>query len=152
LNNGDVVECTWKNGVANGKGVFKYANGDVFECTWKNGKANGKGFMIYASGSVYECIGRMGWLTAKECGKVQMEPFLNVFGRTGMLTANEFEIECDGCLGRKPNGRGVKKLANGDVIEGEWKNGKLQSHALFKSADGDVSIMKASSVVDVGSD
>ena len=46
----------------------------------------------------------------------------------------------------------MQTFTNGDVIEGEWKDDKLDGDALFKNANGDVWVMKKSSLIDLGTD
>lgn len=55
----------------------------------------------------------------------------------------------DNWYGEKANGKGTMTLANGDVIEGEWKDNELNGNAFYKNANGKVWIMKASSLVDL---
>lgn len=38
----------------------------------------------------------------------------------------------------KMNGRGVYRFAYGDVLEGEWEDGKINGHGVIKSANDDV--------------
>lgn len=44
----------WRNGQAQGQGVFNHANGDVFEGTFAQDKANGFGAYKHKSGQRYE--------------------------------------------------------------------------------------------------
>ena len=34
------------NGKKHGKGKFSFKNGDMMDCTWRNGKPNGEGIVI----------------------------------------------------------------------------------------------------------
>ena len=63
LASGNVLDCTWKDGMAHGKGVLKNVNGTLFEGEYKDGKCKGEEVMqveIYVN-----VLGRMARLTAK---------------------------------------------------------------------------------------
>ena len=52
--NGDSLEAEFKDGVANGRGIFRRADGDRFEGEFKAGKREGHGVYLFADGGRYD--------------------------------------------------------------------------------------------------
>lgn len=53
LENG-VYQGSFKNGLKEGKGLYKYPNGDVYEGEWLNNEKSGYGIYKYSEGFFYE--------------------------------------------------------------------------------------------------
>ena len=49
---GDSYEGEWKAGLKNGQGVYRSANGDVFDGEWKADMMEGQGIFRFANGDV----------------------------------------------------------------------------------------------------
>lgn len=119
LTSGNVVECTWKDVMAHGKGVFKNVNGTLSEGEYKDGKRNGKEVMTSGSENVLECT----WKDGQAYGK----------GVRKYLNGEVFECTwTDGV----ETGKGAWKYSNGDMLEGIWKDGKVSGKGVQKYGNG----------------
>jgi len=125
-------ECEWNNDGMNGRGEIEFSNNDIYVGECRNGEPNGDGVMKYANGDEYVGIFNHG-----KADGIGLYKYSN---------GNVFEgLFKDG----DRNGKGVERLSNGCIIEGEWKDGELYGEAFFKSASGNVWVMKASCLVQI---
>lgn len=172
--NGDVFKAEYKDGWAHGSGILTYINGSVFRGAYKDGEREGHGVLQFSTGDVLECyfendeLNGSGVWTYQNGDKLEIEykngeacKGIKTFKCGDVLTCEKWTNGVELCSGffdqcswydEEAHGKGTLELANGDVIEGEWKNGKLQTHAFYKTARGDVFVMKSSDVVDCRDD
>ena len=139
--NGDVYEGDWKDDKLDGTGKMIYANDDKYEGNWKEDKRDGQGKMTY---EIYESK-----LVAPDIQgqKQQVDTYKVLDGKweddtfiegTSILTdgsiyKGEFGKLVDIVDTSKDtdkvsqaiffNGKGIMNYENGDVYEGDWKNG-----------------------------
>ena len=114
-----------------GHGTMKWTDGAVYQGQWQNGKRHGKGVMRYGSsdstwedGDVFEGIWR--WNEIADGFEGTM-----TFADGGLYVGKWFK-------GLQHNG-GIYTYPNGDVFEGEFKNGaRLDAHGKMKYANGDI--------------
>jgi hypothetical protein len=139
--NGNVYEGNWKDDKRDGTGIMIYANDDVYEGDWKDGKRNGNGKMtyeIYKSKLVAPDIqGEEQQVDTYKVldGKWEDDTFIEGTSilTDGSIYRGEFGKLVDIVDTSKDtdkvsqaiffNGKGKMTYANGDVYEGDWKNG-----------------------------
>ena len=130
---------TWKNNSFTGWGRIIYNNGQVFEGKFENGKLNGKGVYkykdnLYIGDFVNSIRQGKGILINKRYryhgqfnkGKI------DGYGKIIFYENNEGQGEYEGFF--KDNiieGKGIMKWKNGNVYEGEMKNGKMNGTGKF---------------------
>lgn len=98
---GEVYEGEWKNGIRHGYGACTTSNGDRYNGNWMNDKINGQGTYYYPDGTVYDGE----WKNGERCGHGILTTALGVY-------EDEWE-------GDSPSNRGVWRLPNGEVLEGD---------------------------------
>ena len=101
---GNRYDGAWKDDRAHGYGkkTFK-KTGDVHEGYYVKDKRQGWGMYIWANGDKYVGNWHRGIMQEKELSYGLAETFIKVVGKG------------------KNDWQGVKKLANGDVYDGEWR-------------------------------
>ena len=50
---GNEYEGEWRDGLREGKGVYRFKNGSIYDGDWKAGKMSGRAFYRFADGSSY---------------------------------------------------------------------------------------------------
>ena len=115
---GDHYEGEWKNGRFNGKGTLTYADGSVYEGEFVDDKKNGEGTYTKADGTVVT----ENWIYGKKVETLTLEDGTYTGGVT------------DG----KPDGQGKMEYTNGQVYEGEWKNGVRSGQGTHTTSSGNV--------------
>jgi len=98
----------WKNGMAHGYGIQKYAEGGGYEGEWKNNKRHGKGTMTWPNGDKY--VGD--WKNDKAEGEG------NLVLINGTKYIGEFKKD-------KYHGNGTMTQKDGKIIKGLWKKGNF---------------------------
>ena len=117
----------WKNAKRHGYGTYIWANGDKYVGEWQNGKTNGQGTKTWKKyGDKY--VGEL---------KDDLE-----HGHGILIYANGTKYEGKWKKG-KPNGEGVVtygKMSNtpGDRYEGQIKEGKMHGEGIFYFANGQI--------------
>lgn len=110
----DTYEGQWDDGLKHGQGTYTYDNGDVYSGQWHYGRKCGQGKFSYKSGDSY--VGH--WKDDELHG------------------LGEFVVVCHGARGSSKytgewsagtrHGSGTEVRDDGDVITGNWVDGKLQ--------------------------
>lgn len=108
---GDAYEGQWSNDKRSGKGKYKYACGDTYDGEWLDGMYHGQGSYIGSlnGGGGDEYIGE--WAADKPHGRGRY-----LYRETGATYEGDFAAG-------KPNGQGKYTTANGEVREGNWRDG-----------------------------
>ncbi len=134
-----IYEGDFADNWINGYGTCTWPSGDHYEGEWKNGKFNGKGTMTYAGGSVYEGEfvdnkknGEGIW--TKSDGTVVTENW--IYGKKVETLTLEDGTYTGGVTDGKPDGQGKMEYTNGQVYEGEWKNGVRSGQGRCTWPDG----------------
>lgn len=99
-------EGDWKNGRAEGKGVYYYNDGGKYEGEFKNDKKEGQGIYYYKNGDKYQGS----WKNDQMEGK-------------GVYYYSNERYEGD-WKNNRCEGKGVYYFSNGDSQIGSYKNGK----------------------------
>ena len=101
----------WRTNVQHGIGMHIQESGLIYSGSWKNGKRNGWGNFFYPNGEV---------LFAK---------FKNdqIASKNGIYILKDDSIVQGKMTMQGPTGNCIRILANGDVIEETWLNGKLNN-------------------------
>ena len=74
-NNGDRYVGQVLNGLREGKGIYYHNDGDILECVWRNDKAEGKGIYYKGDGTRYEGNFQNNELQGKIIINYNNEPF-----------------------------------------------------------------------------
>ena len=134
-----IYEGDFADNWINGYGTCTWPSGDHYEGEWKNGKFNGKGTITYAGGSVYEGEfvdnkknGEGIW--TKSDGTVVTENW--IYGKKVETLTLEDGTYTGGVTDGKPDGQGKMEYTNGQVYEGEWKNGVRSGQGRCTWPDG----------------
>ncbi len=134
-----IYEGDFADNWINGYGTCTWPSGDHYEGEWKNGKFNGKGTLTYAGGSVYEGEfvdnkknGEGIW--TKSDGTVVTENW--IYGKKVETLTLEDGTYTGGVTDGKPDGQGKMEYTNGQVYEGEWKNGVRSGQGRCTWPDG----------------
>ena len=156
LKNGDIYEGDFKDDRRTGKGRLTLKNGDIYEGDFVDGKETGKGKYTWKNGNVYEGDfvddrmagkGKYMWDNGRNfCegdfvnGKLvrRKEPEL-----VGDSTNVVEELHSDGrytenLIDGKRTGKGVLRLPNGDVYEGDFVDGKRTGKGVLHFQNGNV--------------
>ena len=104
--NGDFIVCHFKKDKAEGDGAIYYKNGDYYKGKISNNDAHGKGVFWYKDGRKYEGAFANGHKSG--------------YGVINWLDGSKYEGQWD----KVQNGHGKYTTAKGQVIEGEFANGK----------------------------
>ena len=155
MTDGGVYAGEWKAGKREGTGKFTAANGDVYEGEYSDGKMEGIFKITTARGRVEEVEYKAGikvksglavnrsllWLS------IAVRSSCAVLGLWCIWTEEQVHVKANGRRWHpqgefwdgKKHGFGKYTWANGDVYEGEWKDG-TQGHGFGKYtlAHGDV--------------
>lgn len=113
---GHRYEGEWKNGTMNGKGTLKYADGNIYEGEFVDGKKHGEGIWTKLDGTAVT----ENWIYGKKVETLTLED--------GTYTG--------GVTDSKPDGQGKMEYTNGQVYEGEWKNGVRSGQGRCTWPDG----------------
>jgi hypothetical protein len=141
-NNGDTFDGDFKNGYIEGFGVFQKGS-CIYKGEWKNNLAHGLGECKHVDGSVYKGSWDKGKKVFGTLyfpnGDVYEGNFLNqdIHGR-GIMKYNDYSVyEGDFVLGQK-HGYGIKTMTNGNRYEGFWKFDKREGFGTIYYLCGDV--------------
>lgn len=110
--NGEIYEGEVKDGIISGKGKITYANGDSYEGGFKDNYEHGDGVYTFADGSKENVTYNKGVLYVTDM------KYTNARGTTGTYTGGW------NYQNKWPEGQGAIKYDNGDVLEGEFKDGE----------------------------
>ncbi len=126
-----------------GRGVMKRSDGSYYDGEWKDGEQVGQGYgkTILEDGSVYEgelVDGRFcGHGTVTKDGELiydcEFDGGKPRLGFMKMEDGGDYRGEIDDF---SPCGNGVMKYPNGDVYEGDWKDGLRDGSGVLRLADG----------------
>ena len=151
--NDDIYEGEFKDGKPNGKGKFIFANGYVYEGEFKDGKPDGENVVIKYSDNTYY-IGKV------ENGKFT-EGTIHINGKEYKVENGKIKDGIEVYNGKKleeseanlyiddglnitisnqdeKNGLGFILYSDGDVYEGEFKNGELNGQGKITYSNGDI--------------
>ena len=120
-NNGQVFEGKFNNHILSGKGIYKFKD-VLYVGTFENGIRQGKGVLITDN---FKYEGQFNG------GKI------DGYGKIVFLGSNVLECEYEGTF-RQNNieGNGIMKWKNGNMYQGEIKNGKMNGRGRFIPKDG----------------
>ena len=132
--NGDEYTGQWIDGNwEDGEGTYKYASGAAYTGQWKDGEKNGKGTYTNINGVNF--LGN--WVNDKLEGKNHVQVTTVTLDKIKQ-TEKPSNAQYSGCIqGDCENGSGAYKYENGDVYNGEWKDGKRNGSGDCKYSDGD---------------
>jgi hypothetical protein len=143
FSNGTIYIGEWKDTLFNGKGVLTCTDGMVYNGEWKNAKKNGFGSLTYATGQNYTGYWRNGEFHGQGVLTLNADSILVGEWRDGIL------LSCMGItpLDSNPNswkysksgftGKGRMKMQNGDLYEGDWKNGWMTGNGIYINVYGE---------------
>jgi len=114
FNNGEIYEGEYSFNKRTGKGKYTYSSGDIYEGDWVDGTRHGKGKYIRKDGTVYEGD----FVYFKDKDKSMQH------GKGKITFANGKSYEGD-WANSVPNGKGKMIYPDGKVEEGDWKDGKF---------------------------
>ena len=135
---------TWKNNEFSGWGRIIYDNGQVFEGNYNNGKLSGKGIYKYKDvlyiGDFYNNRRQgKGILINKRYrynGQFNMGK-IDGYGKIIFYENREGQGEYEGFFkDNNMEGKGIMKWKNGNIYEGEMKNGKMNGTGRFIPSGG----------------
>jgi hypothetical protein len=107
-------EGEWKEGKANGKGIFYHLNGDVYEGEFVEDRANGYGVYYHKNGSKY--FGQ--WINDLKDGHGKEE------WEDGAYYEGDFKE------GRK-HGHGTYLWSDGSTYTGAWRNNNIEGSGKY---------------------
>jgi hypothetical protein len=154
-----ILEGIWENNqiknnqIKNGTGKKTYDNGDVYDGELKDGKHHGKGKYTFATGSIYDGdwedgkrtgYGKMKWgidgtkYPVKKGYTYEGQWQVDLFSGQGVLRNEAGEIIAEGIWENNQikNGFGKKTHENGDIYDGELKDGEPNGKGTYTFADG----------------
>uniref|UniRef100_A0A7S1UNY1 Uncharacterized protein n=1 Tax=Grammatophora oceanica TaxID=210454 RepID=A0A7S1UNY1_9STRA len=121
VDNGDVYEGEWNNGIRHGLGVYTWYEGDLYTGPWLDGRRHGHGTFVYSDGRLYDGE----YIHGKRQGKgVFTWPF-------GAKFEGEYE-------GDKRNGTGLYVYADGRQYSGSYKDDRPHGYGVEKDRHGRV--------------
>lgn len=112
-------------GVPYGYGTFTSEAGDKYVGNWKDGLAEGNGTFAWANGDKY--VGRFN--NGKRNGRGTF-----TWGENSEWAGDKY---VGNFIDDYRNGQGTYYYSNGNVYEGEWKNGESNGQGTFTWPDGD---------------
>ena len=119
--NGHVFEGKFNNSIMNGKGVYKYKD-ILYVGNFENGIRQGKGVLLTKN---FQYKGQFSQGKIDGYGKIVfIEPSNEVCEYEGFFKNNQIE------------GNGLMKWRNGNMYQGEMKNGKMNGRGRFIPKDG----------------
>ncbi len=130
----------WKNGKLDGNGKRTYPDGSSYNGEWKADAWYGTGVYVTADGITYRGV----WSDTGHAGRVSLlSEGLETFGKMlnfKFFPDGERSNIYDGDTNElgEYHGKGKLSYANGDVYDGEWKNGSWFGKGVYISAEGDV--------------
>ena len=146
--NGSQFLGEWRHDKLQGKGKSTYADGGSYEGEWKGGKFDGKGRRVYGNGEIYE--GQ--FVADKRHGQgfhsFPVAPSAGVNGVVPTSTVANAVANIDAAAQGGASyyqgdfkddlrhGFGRRRYADGDIYEGEWKNGKMCGKGKINFGDG----------------
>lgn len=108
----------WEEGERHGEGVMTYTNQDVYSGNWENGKKTGKGtYIFFKTHEKYNGIFKNGQM---------------VNGKWLLPNGSYYEGNFNN---NKPNGIGVWKFSNGNVVNGHYSQAKSAAGSLSEPAE-----------------
>ncbi len=132
----------WKNDKFSGWGRESRSNGDVFEGRYENGLLNGKGIFLNEKKCKY--VGD--FINTKRWGKGELTTdkiiykgdfYNNYIQGTGRIKFLRDGIEYQGTFNYDQiDGKGIFKWKNGDMYNGQVKNGKMHGYGEYKYKNG----------------
>ena len=133
--NGDEYTGQWIDGNwEDGEGTYKYASGAAYTGKWKDGEKNGKGTYTNINGVNF--LGN--WVNDKLEGKNHVQVTTVTLDKIKQ-TEKPSNAQYSGCFqGDCENGSGAYKYSNGNVYNGEWKDGERNGSGDYKNSDGGV--------------
>jgi hypothetical protein len=142
--NGNIFIGNYLNNKAEGKGTTTYANGDILEANYINGKIiNGK--YLYKNGNYYEGEFKNGKFEGQgkfydKAANTTKEGIYedNKFIKENIIS-NQIALKVEGCIsGDCKNGKGNIKFSNGELYEGDFKNGKPEGQGKYTFNTGTI--------------
>lgn len=116
FDSGCVYEGEFKNGEKAGYGTFSFTNGLVYSGQFENGFPNGNGKLTTSGNAVYTGEFEVGSLPH---GTLELEEG---------IYEGQFEPGYAFVKGPSMSGHGKMQYKDGDVYEGQFKNGKIWGH------------------------
>ena len=134
--NGDVHIGRFKNGQKNGPGTVTFANGDIMEATFVNDKVDGFGKYTYADGSTFEGqINSQGQKTGRGTFYGECSEYFNK--SVAKITDEEGNVYEGDVKDGKRHGKGTFKYKNGDSYQGQFfdnmRHGRVICHKIATS-------------------
>lgn len=140
--NGDVYEGRFRNGLREGEGTLAYANGRKYQGEWRGSKREGRGVETLSNGTKYigefkgnvrAVVGRP-WppVGGRRCRRLSASVRQRYHGR-GVLLSHGGRYEGTFKNGKK-DGAGTMRWNNGDVYEGEWREGLMSGSGKYVRA------------------
>ena len=127
---GQWIDGNWKDG----EGTYKYASGAAYTGQWKDGEKNGKGTYTNINGVNF--LGN--WVYDKLEGKNHVQVTTVTLDKIKQ-TEKPSNAQYSGCFqGDCENGSGAYKYSNGNVYNGEWKDGERNGSGDYKNSNGNV--------------
>ncbi|MDR3078906.1 MAG: hypothetical protein LBU15_02605 [Rickettsiales bacterium] len=150
--NGERYSGDWKNDMMEGEGTFEDTNRDIFVGSWKNGKRNGRGELTFFNGDVTKgcwqndiislgtltkyktLLGRTLWRNGQEVASKEYKTDSegNIFEILGANEIGEKLLKDDDEI----SGKFRCWYTDGDVYEGEYRNGKKDGKGVHTFPDG----------------
>ncbi|CAD8073976.1 unnamed protein product [Paramecium sonneborni] len=138
---GNILDGIWVNNELNGFSRMIYSNGDIFECDFKFGKANGFG-VFQSKSKVVKGL----WINNVLNGEGQeiRNDGLKYYGqfKDGQKSGRGILYYKDGCkyegeMNRnKINGKGTFIWNDQSYYEGEFRNGIIDGYGVYVSGNG----------------
>ena len=137
----DVLSGFWKDNYIV-KGKKRYIDGEFYEGTFKNNLEEGEGVRIYNNGK-YEGsfkngkrhgLGKMTMSDTSTYSGEWKDDFIDGFGVYKWLSGAEYKGDFH--LDQR-NGHGVETYANGDIYQGEYKNNRKNGLGYYFWKNGD---------------
>lgn len=144
--NGDLYQGDWKDGVAQGKGVFVQREaGIIYDGEWKNDVQHGKGIEEWDFGNFkYEGDFKEGQKTGKgvftaKTGNVRYEgEFIDgKFEGNGKYINGEMHKTLDGTFSGNHMKKGKTVFEDGSWYQGEYKNDMMHGSGIIRYPNGD---------------
>jgi len=125
--NGDVLEGIFENNkFIMGRVNITSTHGKKYIGDWKNGGKNGQGKQIYPNGTVLDGTWKDGHFI------IGHGTFADAYGHMTFVYDGEFNLDTHF------HGYGIVKYVNGDMYEGEWKDGEKNGRGKLTLSNGKV--------------
>jgi hypothetical protein len=127
---GDLFEGKMENGKLNGSGKLILVSGSIYEGDWKDGQRNGHGIMTWArDSSIYPV--KKGYTYEGQWQK-------GLFSGEGVLKNEDDKVVVVGTWENNQIVKGRKVYDNGNVYDGDWKDGQSSGFGKFIWSDGNI--------------